>query len=114
MLPPFTALPRYGQTEYRRAPPAVAAILDSQPTPPVSVSPAGEGLLLIQGVRYPPIADLPEPMLRLAGLRINPRTNGPHRPPRHTGFTLLSLPDGRERRIATPAAGYPGYAFVVP
>src|SRR5262249_29315655 len=74
----MAAFPAPGQPVYRKAPPAIAAVLDAPPTPVVSVSPARDHLLLVQGVRYPPIADLAEPMLRLAGLRINPRTNGPH------------------------------------
>ena len=45
-------------------------------------------LVLAEQQRYPAIADLAEPMLRLAGLRINPKTNGPHRPPRVTALTL--------------------------
>src|SRR5947209_8528511 len=76
---------------YRKPPKEILDILDAPPTPLVSVSPTRDRLVLVQGVRYPPVADLAQPMLRLAGLRINPQTNGPHSAPRHVGLTLLAL-----------------------
>ena len=38
-------------------------------------------------------------ILRLAGKRINPRTNGPDRLPRFTGFTLQPINGGKARRV---------------
>ncbi|MFO0798768.1 MAG: prolyl oligopeptidase family serine peptidase [Gemmataceae bacterium] len=91
-----------GQTGYLKAPPAVAAILNSAPAPDVSVSPARDRVLLIHKDRYPPIAEFAEPMLKLAGLRINPRTNGPARAGRVAVLTLTTL-DGTKTPIALPA-----------
>jgi dipeptidyl aminopeptidase/acylaminoacyl peptidase len=68
----------------------------------ISLSPTREHLLLVQGVRYPSIAEVAEPMLRLAGLRINPRTNGPHRPPRFIGLTLQTVAGGKQQPITVP------------
>jgi dipeptidyl aminopeptidase/acylaminoacyl peptidase len=93
----------HGQQAYQRAPEAIRAILDVPPPPAVLVSPARDRLLLAQGVRYPPISDLAEPMLRLAGERINPQTNGPHRALRVVGLSLETIADGKERKIALPA-----------
>lgn len=45
-------------------------------------------------------------MLRLAGLRLNPLTNGRHHPPHNTGISLVSVQDGKERNIALPANPY--------
>jgi dipeptidyl aminopeptidase/acylaminoacyl peptidase len=90
---------------YQKPPKAITDILDAPPTPTVSVSPTRDRLLLVQGVRYPPIADLAEPMLRLAGHRINPKTNGPHRPPRVVGMTLQTIADGKQMKVQTPGAG---------
>jgi dipeptidyl aminopeptidase/acylaminoacyl peptidase len=42
-------------------------------------------------------------MLRLAGIRINPRTNGPHRAQTSTGITLRSTKGGTERKVVLPA-----------
>src|SRR5262245_54204234 len=71
-----------GPTGYRRPPREVLDVLDAAPPPQLTLSPARDRILLVEAERYPPIAHLAEPMLRLAGLRINPRTNGPHLPPR--------------------------------
>ncbi len=94
------------QQAYQKPPKVITDILDAPPTPFVSVSPTRDRLLLVQGVRYPSIADLAEPMLRLAGLRINPNTNGPARPPRVIGLTLKTIANGEEKKIALPAGAY--------
>lgn len=93
----------WGQEGYRKPPAAVMQVLDAPPPPAVSLSPTRDRLLLVQGVRYPPIADLAAPMLRLAGLRINPRTNGPHGATRYVGLKLKSIADGREQAVQVPS-----------
>jgi dipeptidyl aminopeptidase/acylaminoacyl peptidase len=97
------------QQGYQKPPQAILDILHAPPTPLVSVSPTRDQLLLVDYVRYPDIAELAEPMLRLAGLRINPNTNGPYRPPRYTGLTLKSIAGGRERKIVVPANASLGF-----
>src|SRR5437899_3027035 len=87
------------QAPYRKPPKAVADILDAAPTPAVSLSPDRRTLALVTTGRYPPIADLAEPMLRLAGLRINPKTNGPARAPRVTAIALMPADGGEPRPV---------------
>lgn len=99
---------------YRRPPPAILRILDAPPTPAIVMSPAHDGLLLVQGERYPAIADLAAPILRLAGLRIDPRTNGPHLPPRTIGLTAISLRDDSRRPIQLPVNGHFGMPVFAP
>lgn len=102
-----------GQTVYQKPPQEVLDILNAPPTPAISVSPAGTHALLAQSLRYPPIAVLSQPMLRLAGLRINPRTNGPHNPVSYVSLTIKRLSDGRETRLALPPdaqAGIPQWS----
>ena len=41
-------------------------------------------------------------MLRLAGVRINPRTNGPHRAQLSRAITLKSIADGSEKKVTLP------------
>src|SRR5436309_8667946 len=65
-------------TGYLKPPPVIRDVLDAPPPPTVSVSPTRDYVLLLHMIRYPALADVASPMLRLAGLRINPRTNGPH------------------------------------
>jgi dipeptidyl aminopeptidase/acylaminoacyl peptidase len=98
---------------YQRPPQAIRDILDVPPTPTVSLSPKREHLLLVERLGNPPISDLAEPMMRLAGLRINPRTNGPHQPPRNTGLLLQSIADDTRRRVELPAEariGFPSWS----
>ncbi len=65
------------QSAYKKPPEAILKVLNSPATPTTSVNPPRTHLLLLTPDRYPSIAELAEPMLRLAGLRINPRNNGP-------------------------------------
>ena len=63
---------------YMQPPPAIASILDAEPTPTPLVSPTRSTIALLNRPRLnPPIAELAEPDLKLAGYRINPRNNGP-------------------------------------
>ncbi len=86
---------------YQQAPEAVRKVLDAPETPLIVVSPRNDVGLLVSFERYARIGDLAQPMLRLAGRRINPATNGPHNPRRYTGITIKSLapedPTGAER-----------------
>jgi dipeptidyl aminopeptidase/acylaminoacyl peptidase len=93
---------------YQRPPKAVTDILDAPPSPAVAVSPTGDALLLVQGSRYPSIAEVAAPQLRLAGLRINPRTNGPARSGRVTALSLIALPGGEPRKLNIPADAHFG------
>jgi len=90
------------QPGYKKPPQDVLDILTAPVTPLASVSPARDTILLSTGLRYPPIADLAQPMLRLAGLRINPSTFGPHRYQYAVALTLKRIADGSEIKIALP------------
>ena len=69
----------YAQTGYKKPPKEVLDVLNAPVTPTASISPTRANILLSTGLRYPPLADLSQPMLRLAGRRINPASNSPHR-----------------------------------
>ncbi|MET0621484.1 MAG: prolyl oligopeptidase family serine peptidase [Pyrinomonadaceae bacterium] len=90
-----------GQT-YQKPPRAVLDVLDAPVPPQAAISPARDYVLLVQGVRYPPIKELAQPMLRLAGLRINPNTSGPHRAAYYVSMTLKKIADGAERKVELP------------
>jgi dipeptidyl aminopeptidase/acylaminoacyl peptidase len=87
---------------YQKPPKAVLDVLDAPPPPTVIFSPARDRMLLVQGVRYPSIADLAAPMLRLAGSRINPQTSGPHAPAKIVGLTIKNVADGKETAMQLP------------
>jgi dipeptidyl aminopeptidase/acylaminoacyl peptidase len=102
-LATFSAAPLLAQDVYRQPPPPVAQILDQPPLPFASTSPDGRFLLLQERATMPPIAELAAPMLRLAGMRINPATNGPAAGAATlTGYRVRSLEDGSETVVRTP------------
>lgn len=96
----------YAQTGYQKPPKEVLDVLNALPTPQGFLSPTRTHLMLAQGVRYPAIADMAQPMFRLAGLRINPATNGPHMPPKFVSFTIKNIADGTEVKVTSPAPAY--------
>jgi dipeptidyl aminopeptidase/acylaminoacyl peptidase len=96
-------LPMSAEEVYRKPPKEILDILNAPATPGASLSPTRDYLLLLKGDRYPTITDLAQPMLKLAGLRINPKANGPHLPPALTEFTLKRIADGAEIKVAGPA-----------
>jgi dipeptidyl aminopeptidase/acylaminoacyl peptidase len=88
---------------YQMPPQVLADMIDAPPTPWVAVSPDGEWLVLLERPGLPPISEVAMPELRLAGLRINPRTTGPSRARYIDGLTFQRLRDGE----LTPVTGLP-------
>lgn len=89
---------------YQLPPDPIVQILDTAPTPTPSISPDKKVMALLGRANLPPIAELAEPMLRLAGTRINPRNNGPANS-RIQWLNALSFTDiasGAVREIALP------------
>jgi dipeptidyl aminopeptidase/acylaminoacyl peptidase len=101
-------------TGYLKPPQAIRDVLDAPPPPNVSVSPTRDHVMLLHSIRYPALADVAAPMLRLAGLRINPRTNGPHLPPMIHGLTLQSLADDPPEPFGLPVQGPMNAPFWAP
>jgi len=91
------------QEGYKKPPKEVLDILNAPATPIASISPARDNVLLLTGLRYPPLADLAQPMLRLAGRRINPASNSPHRFQYSIAMTLKRVADGSEVKIDIPS-----------
>jgi len=87
---------------YRQPPAPVLDALRALPTPTISVSPQKDYAILMQAVRYPSIAEVAQPMLRLAGIRIDSNTNGMHLAANYTSFSIRRLSDGEEIKVALP------------
>ena len=87
---------------YLLPPKAIVDILDAPPPPTVELSPSRDVVALLDRASMPTIAQLSQPMHRIAGIRVNPRTNGPHRAQLSRAITLKSIADGREIRVTTP------------
>ena len=98
--------------KYQEPPKAIVELVDVRPTPNVEISPgegSGNRWLLIEAISgLPSIADLAQPEFRLAGLRFNPKTNGPSRGRYVTALSLKALADGIEK----PVAGLPTEAKI--
>ena len=99
----FVPLPLAAQMAYRQPPPGIAKILDAPPTPLLSFSPDRSRLLVTERNGLPSIADVGAPYLRLAGERVNPRTNGAWREQFARGLVVRSMAGSAETRVQTPA-----------
>ncbi|MGD9906691.1 MAG: alpha/beta hydrolase family protein [Vicinamibacterales bacterium] len=91
-------------SRYLVPPQAIVDILDHPGPPEVIVSPAYDVVAVLESRPMPTIADLARPMLRLAGLRIDPATNGRHHARTARSLTLKSTADGAVRPVTLPAA----------
>lgn len=93
----------YGQSPvpqtYQMPPKPIADLVDAPPTPVVNIDPTNQWLLIMEQPSLPSIEELSQPELRLAGIRINPRTNGPSRTRYYTGLKLKNISNGEEAVI---------------
>src|SRR5690606_16566414 len=97
------------QEPYRQPPQVIVDILDAPALPAVTVSPDRGWLLLQDRSSMPTIADMAEPILRIAGTRINPARNSSAGIPRTVGLRLKPVDGGAERTIRTPAGAAIGW-----
>ena len=105
LLSPAVVVPAAAQDtnatapEYRMPPKAIADLIDAAPTPGVSVSPNQQWVLVMERPSLPSIQEVAQPELRLAGMRINPRTNGRSRRSYNTKLILKRIADGQETTV---------------
>ncbi|MBV8830763.1 MAG: S9 family peptidase [Acidobacteriaceae bacterium] len=88
---------------YHQPPADLLKVFHAPPTPDAVVSPSGDRMLLIERILYPPVSELAQPMLRLAGLRINPANNGPHNAILYRSVMLEQLAGGEPALLHLPA-----------
>lgn len=74
LLPALTALAQESLT-YQKPPEAILELVDAPLAPFVSTDSKGENMILLYRDAYKSIAELSEAEMRLAGLRINPKTS---------------------------------------
>jgi dipeptidyl aminopeptidase/acylaminoacyl peptidase len=98
----LAALVLCGEEQYRKPSKAVLDVLNAPTTPSLSLSPSRAYAMQGQPVRNPPIAELAEPMLRIAGMRINPKTNGLHNATFNSSLLLRKMPEGTEIPVHLP------------
>jgi dipeptidyl aminopeptidase/acylaminoacyl peptidase len=91
------------QSKYKLPPPEVVKILDAPLTPIEVVSPTRDAMLLVDVEGYPPIQHLARPLLRLAGVRIDPGLGALQRIVRYTGIEIVPFDGGTHKHIELPA-----------
>ena len=87
---------------YQKPPKEVLDVLNAPAPVRASVNPSHTHVILAEPLRYPPISEVAAPMLRLAGFRINPANNGPHRSFLNVSLVLEGIDDGHTVKLATP------------
>lgn len=85
--------------KYQIPPKEIVELVDAPSTPNVAVSPFGTFMLLLESRELPRIEDLASEELRIAGMRIDPATNGPSRARYNVGIRILELSEGKEKEI---------------
>ncbi len=84
---------------YQYPPDVMKDIVDAPPTPSSWVSPDGKWMLLLGQPSLPSIEEVSQPEFRIAGLRINPLTNGLSRSSYYNSIKIISLKDLEESAI---------------
>ncbi len=106
---------------YRQPPEPLLTVMRAPLNPALRLDPTGKTLLLMQRTQYPPIARVAEPYLKLAGVRVEPRTHNRH--DRSNGYgirtcldglSLLDIASGRETPVALPAGACPAAPLFSP
>ncbi len=87
---------------YQLPPKDVVDAFDAPPLPAAILSPTKQVLALTYRRPYPTIAELSQPILRLAGARVNPNTNGPQRTGLIYAISLKKISDGSEIKVTVP------------
>ena len=87
---------------YLMPPKVIVDILDAPLTPSLIVAPDRRTVALLYRRSMPTIAELAQPVHRIAGTRLNPKTNGRQQRGGVTGITLKSVADGTEIKVALP------------
>ncbi|WP_317202006.1 alpha/beta hydrolase family protein [Janthinobacterium sp.] len=88
---------------YQNPPAALQAIVDAPRAPALSLSPQRDLAALVQTPALPGIGEVAQPELKLAGVRINPRTYSASRFSFGTGLSLLEIETQKE----SPVSGLP-------
>jgi dipeptidyl aminopeptidase/acylaminoacyl peptidase len=96
---------------YQTPPKALADLVTVPLTPTVSLSDKGAYMLIMEQASAPTIAELSQPELKLAGLRLNPANNGPSRMQYITGLKIKTLTNKDEKAV-TGLPATPHISFV--
>ena len=86
---------------YQQPPAEILELVDVPQSPRVYVSPSAQWMAIVEMPSMPSIAEVAQPELRIGGLRINPRTNGPSRDFYYgTGIALVHVESGEQFEVS--------------
>jgi len=85
--------------KYQLPPAEIVKIVDAPQIPTLSVSPDKTNIVLIEKAGLISIKELSAEEYRIAGLRINPATNGPSRQNYNSGFKIMNIDGTNIREI---------------
>ncbi|MEL7509750.1 MAG: prolyl oligopeptidase family serine peptidase [Cyanobacteria bacterium J06554_1] len=91
MTLPAAAQPNPSQPTWQNPPEPIASMLDADRLPAVSISPDNQWLVEFERRSLPPIAELAEPWVAIAGIKLNPTTWGPAQEASYKGITVRPL-----------------------
>jgi hypothetical protein len=100
-------------SSYKLPPKEIVEIFDAAPPPQAVVSPTRDAMLIVEPEGLPPISLLAEPVLPIAGVRINPAMRAQQRRVRFKGISVLSLAGTPPRRVnlsASARIGLPAWS----
>ena len=97
-----TASAATAETTYQKPRQEILDVLHAPLPPSAFLSPTRDTMILATRVRYPPIADLARPMLRLGGTRIDPGNNSVHGASYFSDYTITRISDGKQTRVKLP------------
>lgn len=98
---------------YSEPAPEIVALVDAARPPLVVASPSGEGVLLVEIETHPPLVQVAEPVLRLAGVRLSPARGTRQHLQHGKRMDWVRCADGARIRLAlpeTPRIGLPVFA----
>jgi dipeptidyl aminopeptidase/acylaminoacyl peptidase len=87
------------QAQYQMPPAALQAIVDAPRAPALTLSPKRNLATMVDTPALPGIAEVAQPELKLAGLRINPRTYSPSRFTFGSNLKLLDIDSGKQIEV---------------
>jgi dipeptidyl aminopeptidase/acylaminoacyl peptidase len=85
--------------KYQTPPKEILELIDSPLTPSVRIDNNGEWMILLENAPFKSIEEVSAKEYRLAGLRINPETNGGSRTRYNLNITLKNIASGEEFQV---------------
>jgi dipeptidyl aminopeptidase/acylaminoacyl peptidase len=95
-------------TTYQRPPASIAELVDAPTVPAIQWSSSGKLMLFLERSDFPSIDEVAQPVLGLAGLRLNPVSNGSAVATLYTDIRIKNINSGKETKVS----GLPAQPFI--